>query len=468
MELVEELSWFLQQEKCPFEIVRAQLRSLDDGLGSFPEEDERALDEIAWEIRRVWIDAVRQNFERIIKSPPIYPSGERSPKQPFLYDYERFGVQEKIQRRIGRACQVPPAWNAEHFVFSNGMAACSAIYLAISKLARASYQATVNVTSWAGYFESLQLFSMFNAGDFKWSSLGSLESDVSDLPSSINILHIEPLHFDGDLTTLSESDFVEFWARCSSRRSESDLPWVVVFDTTPVANHFQLQRVLESIRSSPPDLVINIQSGLKLHQQGLELANIGMASVFSPTGLHDAEDKTGEFARDVNSAITEARILIGAGLSLDAAIAIQAPFFTDVEKIESYSNAVFNNNRKLAQSISAGRFFSRVVYPGLEDSAAAASCPVVMLHLSEKEREAVQPLIHFIQQSTAQQKILFEQGLSFGFRSHRYEAFTLHADPDQPVLRIAMGARTGPSVDKIINLLQEIAYYESFRDLPLI
>ncbi len=61
-------------------------------------------------------------------------------------------------------------------------------------------------------------------------------------------------------------------------------------------------------------------------------------------------------------------------------------------------------------------------------------------------------------------KLSFVPGSSFGFRGHRFE-MGFSGDLKHTTLRIAMGARVGPSVDGIIKLFQDLAVYKDFAAL---
>ncbi|MBL8782524.1 MAG: hypothetical protein JNL06_16425, partial [Alphaproteobacteria bacterium] len=45
----------------------------------------------------------------------------------------------------------------------------------------------------------------------------------------------------------------------------------------------------------------------------------------------------------------------------------------------------------------------------------------------------------------------------FGFRLHRFETVIPDKDMGEPYLRIAMGARPGPSLHGVVDLMREVA-----------
>lgn len=61
--------------------------------------------------------------------------------------------------------------------------------------------------------------------------------------------------------------------------------------------------------------------------------------------------------------------------------------------------------------------------------------------------------------------LLFDRGGSFGFRGHRYEIVTPVPGRGRPFLRVAMGARDGPSFRGIVELMRELAQFDCMADL---
>jgi hypothetical protein len=204
-------------------------------------------------------------------------------------------------------------------------------------------------------------------------------------------------------------------------------------------------------------LLVRMSSGLKLDQAGLELANVGLVS------LYRRADQ--DFAIDPAEKLKKARTLTGAGLGFDALGALQAPWFLDRDQARGYAESVFENNALLARRLSdslaeSGGLFSQVSHPSLgADSGAAA--PFVLIQLEEDSPENYHRLEQLIQREAKARDLRFDKGGSFGFRSHRYEAILPQAGEITPFLRVALGARRGWSRDGIIDLLCEIAQAKS-------
>jgi hypothetical protein len=62
-----------------------------------------------------------------------------------------------------------------------------------------------------------------------------------------------------------------------------------------------------------------------------------------------------------------------------------------------------------------------------------------------------------LEEEARNRRIQFDHGGSFGFRLHRFEAVIPDEHMGEPYLRIAMGARSGPSLHGVIDLMRDIA-----------
>jgi hypothetical protein len=210
--------------------------------------------------------------------------------------------------------------------------------------------------------------------------------------------------------------------------------------------------------TEPAPLLVRLSSGLKLDQAGLELANVGVVS------LYRHADQS--FALDPVEKLKKARVLTGAGLGFDAIGALEAPWFLDRDFARRYADAVFENNALLAARLSEiDGLFSQVSHPSLGNKGAQA--PFVLLQLREDDPENYRRLEEIIARTAKERQIRFDKGGSFGFRGHRYEAILPEAGEITPFLRVALGARKGWSRDGVVALLCEIAAAKSLATLAL-
>lgn len=86
----------------------------------------------------------------------------------------------------------------------------------------------------------------------------------------------------------------------------------------------------------------------------------------------------------------------------------------------------------------------------------SAVAPFCLVHLKSGDIAAYRTLETRIGEAVAERGLLFDRGGSFGFRGHRYEVVEPTPDRGAPFLRIAMGARGGPSLNGIMELMREL------------
>jgi hypothetical protein len=141
---------------------------------------------------------------------------------------------------------------------------------------------------------------------------------------------------------------------------------------------------------------------------------------------------------------------------------LDLPFFLDPATFYEYCTAVFAHNARLAHAVAPGGIFETVAHPILDArSFPWAQAPFVFFHLREDEAACYADLELLVLEEAEARGLALERGGSFGFRGHRCEAIVLDDAARKGIFKIALGARSGPSVDGIVALLAEIAAFPS-------
>jgi hypothetical protein len=215
-----------------------------------------------------------------------------------------------------------------------------------------------------------------------------------------------------------------------------------------------MSRLMTRLRFAGVPFVIQISSGLKLDQAGLELANAGMLSIYVPERDGNAPALEA-FATHVRTV----RRLAGTALTLDAIALLDVPFFLDPAAFYEYTAAVFEHNAALARALPEGGIFERIVHPARRADASMpwAVAPFVMGHLADDRIETARAIEAIVDAEARRRGLAFARGGSFGFRSHRFEAIELAGGRRNALFKIALGARDGPSRAGITSLLREVA-----------
>jgi hypothetical protein len=198
---------------------------------------------------------------------------------------------------------------------------------------------------------------------------------------------------------------------------------------------------------------VHASSGLKLDQAGLELANVGIVSLYAPVS-RGAELAA---AGDLLAAVLR---LNGTALTVDTVALLDVPFFLDPAAFYDYCAAVFAHNARLAHAVPSGGLFETIAHPSLDPRGLPwAQAPFVFFHLRDDQPARYDDLERLVTELAAVRGLSLERGGSFGFRGHRCEAIALKSAERSGVFKIALGARSGPSLEGIVALMSEIAAF---------
>ncbi len=376
---------------------------------------ERHLEEATRDLRHIWLAAAANSTSKAYRSP-TEDQPTKTPSGRFHnFGYERDLQPETLERRCAGFFPKPPSpWHSDHVLFSSGQAAMTAAltYLASTR----DGLAPLRVAHAGSYFETADLLMLFG---------GRLEtvpkSEVADLVIA------EPLFCTGEVFGTQSAEEIAALVRSAKARC-------LIVDSTLLGLEDDMNVLLSLL---PENIqVFRVHSGLKLFQQGLELADVGIVSVFGyPCG----------------DELRRIRTLHGAGLRFADVAALELPLFLDPLATRGYEEAVFLHNARLAESVAAGNgLFETVSHPSLTGGRA----PFCIFTLKDK-RISYDVLETAIARACRRQELVFDLGGSFGFRGHRYEV--VRPEQREPFLRIAMGSRGGPSLEAISALLAELS-----------
>jgi hypothetical protein len=359
------------------------------------------------------------------------------------YGYERTLDATPLDARLPAYRPVPTGWSARHLLFSSGMAAISAIVQSLTAIAGPETRSTSLLVA-AAYFETLDLVALDTHG---CHVRVVADDDAFARECRIEppgIVFVEPIIYDPWLRPFDV-------ARATRMLAELDRPPVVVIDSTLVGPSLPVTRLLDEAHALP--LVIQASSGLKLDQAGLELANVGIVSMYAPDARLEQLDEAAEH-------LTRVRRLNGTSLTIDTVALLDLPFFLDPAAFYDYCDAVFEHNARLARAITTTGLFETIAHPSTDPRRLPwARAPFVFFHLRDDRPERYTELEALVMETAQSRGLAIERGGSFGFRGHRCEAIVLDQGDRNGVFKIALGARAGPSIDGIIKLMTEIAVW---------
>jgi hypothetical protein len=406
-------------------------------------DGESALEELLTQLRRAWMATAHEHADLTYRSPAGDAPKVLPSRTTIAYAYERSLEESPLDARLPAYRPVPAGWSARHLLFSSGMAALSGVMQTLPAIL-GPRPTTPALLVAAAYFETLDLVELGTHG----CAARTVNDDAAfaaacaELPP--DVAFVEPIVYDPWLRPFD----VQGAAR---RLAALPAPPVLVIDSTLVGPSLPLTRILDEARTLP--LVVQASSGLKLDQAGLELANVGIVSLYAPSERRAALDAAADRLRLV-------RRLNGTSLTIDTLALLDLPFFLDPATFYDYCSAVFGNNARLAQAVPAGGCFETIAHPSLDARELPwAQAPFVFFHLRDDDPARYADLERLLVDESAARGFAIERGGSFGFRGHRCEAIVLEGAARRGVFKIALGARSGPSLDGIIALVREIAAY---------
>jgi len=423
---------------------------------------EQALESLALELRYQWLHHAHAQSGKFLMSPPHRQRKYLPDQAAISFPYDRWLRPEGLEHRLNVQQPAPVGWVGSSVVFASGMAALTTFLQHFRAAADRFWppKRRTRALHWfGGYFEITRALRLLCDDAFS-GRRHSRQETLFDVVAAGggDVVLIEPVAADLHLEVFDVDGFVDAW-----NKREATRPCVIVLDTSLVGDSFPVQHFCEALGKAPqpPVLVVQIRSGLKLDQQGLELANVGLATLYAPTA--DAQ-----MLEQFSDSLRLARTTFGASLSQDEYAALSAPFFLDAASFNQHAQAVLANNAAFAQALApvSGGLLTEVIHPVLGPDAgrAWAVSPFVNLRYASGEEDD-RGFLHALLTLEAQKRALtFQSGSSFGFRGHRYEmGFVRGVKFD--TLRVALGSRAGPSLNGVIQLFQDLAAYPDFAAL---
>lgn len=202
------------------------------------------------------------------------------------------------------------------FLFSSGMSAITNLFYCFSSFIRCN----LNIQASLGYFETKYFFKI----------LSSMGNDVSlnfDCNKNSNTFYFEPIKYDA---TLSITDMNSLIKSINTARSKIKF---VIMDSTMHNKTNILKTLIKNIHDINNVVFCDVRSGLKLDQEGLELSNLGVCTIF-------VSKNNIKFFEAIKRYIEQYKNLTGTNLSFHS-LALNHYFDYESKSVE-YTNKVKN------------------------------------------------------------------------------------------------------------------------------
>jgi hypothetical protein len=262
----------------------------------------------------------------------------------------------------------------------------------------------------------------------------------------VDLAMFEPVVYDWELDAHTVGGVLEAWSAAAA------LPSVLVLDSTLCGDRWPIVELLRGFGDAGPELVIDLRSGLKLDQQGLELANLGIVTCYA------RDTSAPSWWAETMENLPRVRGVRGAALTAEAVAALSNGFVFDGAFHRRFVDPLFDNNRRFARDLAAsGSGLFRVAHPGLRLRTAEIPAPFTVLQLHDGVLEDYQALLGVVRAEVLRRRLPIAIGGSFGFRGHRCEVIVPSVVDRTGIFKVALGTRAGPGVDGLLDLFRELA-----------
>ena len=416
-------------------------------------EIEQNLEQLSWILRYQWLRFASQYSHRILKSPIIGPYEATVSGAKFRFPYDRWLKPKYLEKRCNDYHPTPDGWHGEHLLFASGMSAANAA-IQYSRT-RLSHLPELHLYEFGGFFEYERLFRYTSDEKFIAEICKDHESLINIVKNSeADILMIEPVAALWPMEVFDIQKFKEAWY------SAEKVPASLIIDTSPIGCVFPMKEFLNLLSARPP-MVMEVSSGLKLDQAGLDLANVGILSMYLPERV--------SFKRRHSRLKMLARMRRTFGLSatFNELSTLEFPAFLNRSRQLKHTKSVYANNALFAKSMNQiGKgIFTEIAHPALSKNTSSwAGAPFVLMRLQGEEEEDRKLMKDILRKEAEERGLCFNKGSSFGFRSHRFE-MGIGGAPGSTGIRIALGSRSGPSLHGLIELFNHLGTYKNFSAL---
>jgi hypothetical protein len=441
LSLADALSGRAHAHRKSFQDLIADTRARLDAAPNAVEL-EHLSEKLARALRHLWIEASASITSLNYRSPPAEKKTRTATGRNIEFGYERDLHPNYLEERCNTFFGEPPeGWTVDHVLLSSGQSAMTAVLHMLEDGLLTGGNRKLSFAHLGAYFETAEIFSLFNS---LLNPVGCGREAVKKMDElDADLFIIEPVFCDGEFGSVDLNRLLEHHQKKKRGR-------VYIFDTTLTGSAYSLEEHLTGMSSVNSAAVFRLVSGLKLLQGGLELASVGVLSIFT---LSDAVNS----AKQLGDRIRKIRTLLGLGLSFADVAVLEAPWFLDRDYTGVYQRAIFENNARLATTVSSNNhLFRGAFHPSLlPDWQGPRDAPYCVFRLQDDDPHLLVLLEEFIRKEVRTRGILFESGGSFGFRGHRFEV--VRPEGAEPFLRVALGRRPGWSCDQITDLLGDLA-----------
>lgn len=431
--------------------------NLDKSIIKIPEDtsldvlirNECLLENIADKLRFEWQKKAFYKSAPLYKSPPEGTIIKTNSSKVVEYGYERNITMRSFEKDIHIEHN---GFNSFTLLYSSAMSGLLSIIHAVEKLLKKKDRLKGGFIG--GYFESLFLSQEISNSWIEFKCYANEKNDdiIKDY-KTFNFIVIEPVKYNFNLE-VTDIDFI--MEQLAYKENEKIL--FLIVDSTLLGNSFPLKKLLASVNQLPNVILINLRSGLKMDQQGLEFSNVGIASFYFPKNME-------HLVENIHDYLEGNRGILGTGLSFYECCLIDFPSFG---KECVYSDKILENNLDFSRQIIKGKnnIIKEVLHPGLlGDTNAYHRAPFIFLKLNTESSLDYELVVKVIQTQCMKMGLVVPVRNSYGFRNICIQYIKTVERKPKLVLKIAVGKIKGIKFFAVLDIINKISEYNSFCDL---
>ncbi|BDR58365.1 hypothetical protein [Xylocopilactobacillus apicola] len=422
---------FKEQKKEFMELVElSQKLELLDVL-NLPElksneyvSNDRKLIDFNEEIRTAWLEKVGRLHASYDKSPY---EGE-IPKDAFGrsigYTYEALLDDKLLKNNYSYDIT---DYNSSTFLYPNGMASIKGTIDAISVL----LDEEIDIQFDLEYFES----------NIYLNTLSKTER-LRRGPNKSNIFIFEPINYDFYGSLVKSDDLIN-----AINNSSAKLKFVIV-DSTMHNKTEILEQLSKKIKDYKDTVFVDVRSGLKFDEDGLELSNLGIAEWF----VHKSQES---FFNKLEKILKNYRNITGANLSYISYVSLL--YTHSIYDSINYSHGVFNTVKEFMDITGNLNFKNSKIKSSKGDfMGIKIYSPFLFFTMNISEEKECMDFIHRIQAYLSKEGYFLPLRNSWGFRFPSIEPIT-HYKTREIAIKLYLGKYRGSLFDELIDLFKKIS-----------
>jgi hypothetical protein len=318
------------------------------------------------------------------------------------------------------------------FLYPNGMQAIKGTLEAVQALSVEEFVIEYS----AAYFETQLLFRIMESN-------GVNISKIHNGPNHANVFYFEPMMYDFDANLVDMDGFIQ-----SVMESTAEMVFIIVDSTMHGQTH--LVERLNNRLNNKVVIFIDVRSGLKLDQEGLELSNLGVAEWF-------VRNNYNHFYKESMSFIRKYKGLCGANISYAAITALSCGHDTDESKkySENVKRTAIDFIEKIRAQFSGKGEIKSVYLPQGTLMGEKLVCPFIYLKLRCNTTEQHVNFIHEIQSTLRHDNLFLPFRNSWGFRFPSIECIE-HFESKENIIKLYTGTYEGLVWHRLIEIILSI------------